>query len=156
LSEPIPDLPIPKGYQVRELELDEISDRAAVEREVWLPWTVGNVSTDDYTCLMSLPGYQRDLDVVTITPEGVIASNVNGWIDPVNRIGDFGPVGARQAYRRKGLTRLALLEGMRRMKAHGMDRVCVSTGETNTPALNLYTSIGFKVVNRYLDYVKTE
>ncbi len=154
LSEPIPDLPIPKGYQVRELGLDETSDRAAIEREVWLPWTVGNVSADDYTLLMSLPGYQRDLDVVTITPEGVIASNVNGWIDPVNRIGDFGPVGARQAYRRMGLTRLALLEGLRRMKAHGMDRVCVSTGETNTPALNLYTSIGFKVVNRYLDYVK--
>ena len=154
LSEPIPDLPIPNGFQVRELAISEISDRAAIERDVWLPWTVGNVSADDYARLMSLPGYHRDLDVVTISTEGIIASNVNGWVDPVNHIGDFGPVGARQEYRRQGLTRLALLAGLRRMKAYGMDRVCISTGDTNTPALNLYASIGFKVVNRYLDYVK--
>ena len=156
LSEPVPDLPIPIGYQVRELDLaSEIADRAAAERDVWLPWTVGNVTTDDYVQLMHLPGYQRDLEVVTVTPEGVIAAYVTGWTDPLNRIGDFGPVGAREQYRRQGLTRLALLESLRRMHSHGMQRVCISTGITNTPALKLYESIGFKVVNRYLDYVKT-
>jgi len=80
---------------------------------------------------------------------------VNGWIDPVNRIGDLGPVGARPAYRRQGLTRAVLLECLRRMKARGMDRVCVSTGVSNTPALRLYESVGFKTVNTYLEYVKT-
>jgi len=40
------------------------------------------------------------------------------------------------------------------MKTHGMDRVCISTGIANTPARNLYESLGFKVVNRYLDYSK--
>jgi ribosomal protein S18 acetylase RimI-like enzyme len=49
-----------------------------------------------------------------------------------------------------------LLEGLRRLKARGMDRVCVSTGVSNTPALRLYESVGFKIVNKYLDYVKTE
>ncbi len=81
LSEPVPDLPIPSGCQVRELDLSEIADRAAAERDVWLPWTVGNVTTDDYVQLMHLPGYQRDLEVVTVTPEGVIAAYVTGWID---------------------------------------------------------------------------
>jgi len=94
--------------------------------------------------------------VVAVTPDGVIAAYVNGWIDPLNRIGDFGPVGARPAYRRQGLTRAALLESLRRMQAHGMDRVCISTGESNTTALRLYESIGFKRVNKYLEYVKTE
>jgi GNAT superfamily N-acetyltransferase len=155
LSEPIPRLPIPTGYQVRELALSEVSDRAAAERDVWLPWTVGNVSADDYARLMRLPGYHRELEVVTITPHGVIASYVNGWIDPLNRVGDFGPVGARQDYRRRGFTRLALLEALRRMKACGMERVCISTGISNMPALNLYESIGFRVVNQYLDYIKT-
>jgi ribosomal protein S18 acetylase RimI-like enzyme len=155
LSELIPDLPIPIGHQVRELGLNEISDRAAAERDVWLPWTVGNVSADDYARLMRLLGYHRELEIVTVTPDGVIASYVNGWIDPINRIGDFGPVGARQEFRRQGLTRLALLEGLRRMKSFGMDRVCISTGVTNTPASNLYESIGFTVVNQYLDYIKT-
>ena len=156
LSEPIPELPVPFGYQVRTLAgVGEIPDRAAAHREVWHPWTVGNVSDADYARFMQLPGYFRELDVVTVTPDGVIASYVNGWIDPLNRIGDFGPVGARLEYRRQGYTRLALLESLRRMQAHGMDRVCISTGISNTPALNLYESIGFKVVNRYLDYTQT-
>ena len=38
----------------------------------------------------------------------------------------------------------------------GMNRVCVSTGESNTPALRLYESLGFRVVNQYVDYVKHE
>jgi ribosomal protein S18 acetylase RimI-like enzyme len=104
---------------------------------------------------MRLPGYDRDLDVVAVTPDGVIAAYVNGWIDPVNRIGDLGPVGARPAYHRQGLTRAVLLECLRRMKARGMDRVCVSTGVANAPALRLYESVGFKTVNTYLEYVKT-
>ena len=155
MNMPIPELSIPMGYQVRELaEVGEISDRAAAHREVWQPWTVGNVSDEDYICFMQLPGYHRDLDVVSVTPEGVIAAFVNGWVDPINRIGDFGPVGARPAYRQQGFTRLALLEGLRRMQAHGMERVCISTGVMNTPARQLYESIGFIVVNRYLDFVR--
>jgi GNAT superfamily N-acetyltransferase len=155
LSEPIPKFTLPPGHRVSTMtDVGDIKDRAAVHREVWHPWTVGNVSDDDYGRFMQLPGYHPDLDVVTVTPDGIIAAYVNGWVDPINRIGDFGPVGARQAYRRQGLTRLALLESLRRMQAYGMDRVCISTGILNTPALNLYGSIGFKIVNRYLDYVK--
>jgi mycothiol synthase len=157
LDEPIPEAVLPPDYQVRAVaEVGEISKRAAAQREVWQPWTVGNVSDEDYVYFMRLPGYHRDLDVVTVTPDGIIAAYVNGWIDPVNRIGDFGPVGALPAYRRQGLTRAVLLECLRRMQMRGMDRVCVSTGMSNTPALRLYESIGFKIVNKYLDYVKTE
>lgn len=155
LDEPIAEPMLPAGCQVRAVaETGEISKRAAAQREVWLPWAVGNISDDDYAHLMQLPGYLRDLDVVTVTSEGVIAAYVNGWIDPVNRIGDFGPVGALPAHRRQGLTRAALLEGLRRMRAHGMERVCISTGVSNTPALRLYESVGFKIVNKYLDYMK--
>jgi mycothiol synthase len=155
LEEPIPESQLPDGYQVREAsETGEITNRASIHREVWHPWSVGNVSDDDYARFMQLPGYHHDLDIVTVAPNGVIAAYVNGWIDPVNQIGDFGPVGALEAYRRQGLTRAALLEGLRRMKAYGMNRVCISTGVSNVPAKRLYESIGFKIVNRYLDYVK--
>jgi len=155
LDEPIPQVALPKGWRVRPLaEAGEIPNRAAAHREVWQPWTVGNVGDDDYAAFMRLPGYQRELDVVAVAPDGVVAAYVNGWLDPVNLIGDFGPVGARPAYRRQGLTRAVLAEGLRRMRSAGMDRVCVSTGISNTPALRLYESVGFRPVNRYLDYVE--
>jgi mycothiol synthase len=158
LDESIPETALPNGCQVRAVAdvPGEISNRAAAHREVWQPWTDGNINDDDYVHFMQLPGYQRELDVVAVAPDGVIAAFVNCWIDPVNRIGDFGPVGARPAYRQQGLTRAVLLEGLRRLKACGMERVCVSTGISNTPATRLYESIGFKGVNQTLDYVKTE
>ena len=156
LDEPIPEIELPAGCRVREVTESDIHGRAAAHREVWHPWTVGNITDEDYARFMRLPGYHRDLDVVTIAPDGVIAAYVNSWVDPLNRIGDFGPVGARQAYRRQGLTRAALVESLRRMQAHGMDRMCVSTGVSNTPALRLYESIGFRVVNRYLEYIREE
>jgi mycothiol synthase len=156
LDEPIPEAVIPPAYQVRSMaETGEIPNRAGAQREVWLPWTVGNVSDDDYAQFMHLPGYHRELDVVAVAPDGVIAAYVNCWLDPLNRIGDFGPVGARPAFRRQGLTRAVLLEGLRQLKSYGMERACVSTGVSNTPALRLYESVGFRTVNKYLDYVKT-
>jgi mycothiol synthase len=155
LDRPIPEPILPFGCQVRAFAgLSEITNRAAVQREVWQPWTVGNVSDQDYAYLMQLPGYWRDLDVVAVAPDGVIAAYVNGWIDPLNRIGDFGPVGALPAYRRQGLTRAVLLECLRRMQALGMNRVSVSTGMSNTPAIRLYESVGFTIVNKYLEYIK--
>jgi hypothetical protein len=121
LEEPIPEPILPEGYQVRAFAgAGETAQRAAAQREVWQQWTVGNVSAEDYALFMRLPGYQRELDVVTVTPQGEIAAYVNGWVDPLNKIGDFGPVGARPAYRQQGLTRAALLESLRRMKAPGM------------------------------------
>lgn len=151
----LPEVIIPAGCQVRALAAEgEVSKRAAAHREVWQPWSVGNVSDDDYASFMRLPGYDRDLDVVAVTADGVIAAYVNGWIDPLNRIGDFGPVGARMEYRRQGFTRAVLLECMHRMQRRGMDRVSVSTGVTNEPALRLYESVGFKAVNKYIEYVK--
>lgn len=157
LDGPIPAPALPAGFQVRAVAaVGEVSRRAAAQRDVWQPWTVGNVSDDNYAAFMQMPGYHRELDIVTVTPQGVIAAYANGWIDPLNRIGDFGPVGALPAYRRQGLTRAALLEGLRRMQALGMQRVCISTGIRNTPARRLYESIGFKSVNQYLDYEKYE
>jgi ribosomal protein S18 acetylase RimI-like enzyme len=156
LDAPIGEQALPPGYVVRSLSCDpaEVSLRAEGHREVWRPWTVGEVTDEQYARFMQMPGYDRELDVVAVAPDGTIAAYVNGWLDPVNKIGDLGPVGAREAYRRQGLTRAVLLECMRRMKARGMDRVCVSTGEGNTAARGLYESVGFRIVNRYVEYAR--
>jgi GNAT superfamily N-acetyltransferase len=156
LDEPIPEAVLPAGSHVRAVaEASDIPKRAAAHREVWQPWTDGNVTDEDYAAFMQLPGYNRDLDVIAVAPDGVIAATANGWLDPVNRVGCFGQVGALPAYRRRGMTRAVLLEGLRRMRERGMDRVCISTGVSNVPAIRLYESVGFEIVNQYLDYVRT-
>ena len=156
LDEPIAEAVLPPGCQVRAVCDSDLSERAAIQREVWQPWSVGKVSDADYGRLMRLPGYERELDIVAVMPDGVIAAYTNGWSDPLNGVGDFGPVGARPAYRRRGLTRAVLLEELRRMRARGMNRVSVSTDAPNTPARGLYESVGFRVVNRCVEYVKQD
>jgi ribosomal protein S18 acetylase RimI-like enzyme len=151
----IPEPHLPPGCAVRSFAGEvELNNRAGAQRDLWLPWTVGEVSDEDYADFMRLPGYDSELDVVAIAEDGVIASYVNGWNDDTNHIGDFGPVGARQAYRRRGLTRATLLECMRRMQAMGMEQVSVSTTVTNEPAIRLYESVGFRVVNRFIEYLQ--
>ena len=146
---------VPPGWQVRSMGAEgEVRERAAVQHDVWQPWTVGNVYAEDYTRFMQLPGYDRDLDIVAVAEDGTIGAYVNGWIDPINRVGDLGPVGARQEFRRRGLSRAVLQECLRRMQVRGMERVSVSTGVSNEPALRLYASVGFKGENTYLEYAR--
>ncbi|MCU0282257.1 MAG: hypothetical protein MUE66_10730 [Acidimicrobiia bacterium] len=117
LAGPIPESLPPEGFEVRGLAgPDKAEERAAAEHDVWQPYTVGDVTGEQYAAFMEMPGYECELDVVAVDGDGVIAAYVNCWPDPVNRIGDLGPVGARPAYRRRGLTRAVLLEGLRRMR----------------------------------------
>jgi hypothetical protein len=82
LDEPVPEPALPPGCQVRELAgAAEVPERAAVQRQVWQPWSVGNVTDQDYARFMQLPGYHRHLDVVAVMPDGTIAAYVNGWVD---------------------------------------------------------------------------
>jgi ribosomal protein S18 acetylase RimI-like enzyme len=155
LTDPIPEPVSPPGYQIRSIaETDDIPKRAAAHREVWQPWTDGNISDEAYVAFMQLPAYQRDLDVIASAADGAIAAFAIGWVDPLNRIGEVGSVGAVPVHRRQGLMRAVLLEVLRRMQTRGMERACVSTGVVNIPAIRLYASVGFEIVNQYLDYSK--
>ena len=155
LTDPIPEPVSPPGYQIRSIaETNDIPKRAAAHRQVWQPWTDGNISDEAYVSFTQLPAYQRDLDVIAATADGTIAAFVNGWIDPLNRIAEVGSVGVVPVHRRHGLMRAVLLEVLRRMQARGMVRACVSTGVVNIPAIRLYASVGFEIMNQYLDYSK--
>ncbi len=151
LSEPIPVPELPDRYVVRAMSGEvEITNRAGAHREAFHP---SRVTDEQYARFMRLPGYDRDLDLVSVAPDGVFAAYAMCWLDPVHRIGEFEPVGARPAFRMRGLTRAVLLEGLRRMQTRGMRLARVSTGLTNTSAVRLYESVGFKLVNKHLEYV---
>ena len=152
LDQPLPASELPPGCVLRSVLEPDLPARAEAHRVVWLPWTDGEVSDEDYAFFARLPGYRHELDLIAVAPDGVIAAFVNGWLDTRNGIGDLGPVGAHPEYRRQGFTRAVLYECLRRMQAAGMLRACVSTGVSNTAAIRLYTSVGFQIVNQYDEY----
>lgn len=67
------------------------------------------------------------------------------WFDDVNLVGLFEPVESDKGFRRLGLARAVMTEGLHAMRAAGMHTARVEHDVTNEPAAALYESLGFTV-----------
>ena len=63
----------------------------------------------------------------------------------MNLVGLFEPVETREDFRRLGLARAVMTEGLHRMRAAGMRTAQVEHDITNAAAAALYESLGFTV-----------
>ncbi len=96
--------------------------------------------------------YDPQLDLMVLSPDGRAASFCICWVDPLNQVGEFEPVGTHPDFQRQGLGRAVMLAGLQRMRDRGMRQAIVSTGSQNTPAIKLYEAIGFRVRENLLTY----
>jgi ribosomal protein S18 acetylase RimI-like enzyme len=150
LDQPIPAPELPAGWSVRSVgDEEEWEERVNLHREVWHP---SRVTLDAYQRLQGVEGYAHDLDLMTVSPEDAFGSYCIVWYDPVTQIGEFEPVGTRAAYRRMGLGKAVLREGLRRLRSRGARTAIVYTTDTNEPAVRLYESVGFHIRDRFLQY----
>lgn len=101
---------------------------------------------------MRSPVYNPNLDIVAVTADGQIGAFCIVWMDSVNRVGLFEPVGTHPDFQRKGLGTAVMLEGLRKMAENGMNQAIVSTFEDNEAAIKLYESVGFQIVNKLGTY----
>jgi ribosomal protein S18 acetylase RimI-like enzyme len=63
-------------------------------------------------------------------------------------------MGVRAEWRRSGLGRALLCEGLRRLHLHGASRVYVETDNYRDAAFALYESVGFRVIQDVWVYRK--
>jgi mycothiol synthase len=146
---------LPPGYEVRALAgVGEAEACARCHRQAFNSKRLNQAS---YLRLMGLPSYDRELDLVAVAPDGgTIASFALVWVDETNRVGEFEPVGTAPDFRRLGLSRAVLIEGLRRMKEAGAETANVATWSAAEAATRLYQSVGFEIVNHEADYVRPE
>jgi mycothiol synthase len=62
----------------------------------------------------------------------------------VNRTGHFEPIATLGEFRRRGLARAAMLDGLRRMRTRGMQTATVEYDAGNAAARELYAALGFR------------
>jgi mycothiol synthase len=136
----------PDGWTVREVGgEEEWEERVEIHREVWHP---SRVTLEAYRLLRNAPSYDPSLDLVAVAPDGTFGSYCICWFDPVSRTGLFEPVGTRPAHRGKGLGKVVMLEGLRRLQELGARTAAVTAIHDNEAAIRLYNSVGFRTVNR--------
>jgi GNAT superfamily N-acetyltransferase len=151
LEEPIPDSALPEGFSIRSVAGEhEVEAVAAVHDASFRPkWAGGH-----YLPVMRTPGYESDRELVMVAPDGRFAAFLVYWLDPISRSGLFEPVGCHAEFRRRGLTKALMYEGMRRMVARGMRTAIVNHIPDNPPAVALYHSAGFRTKYVITDFRK--
>jgi mycothiol synthase len=153
LDEPISVPVLPEGIEVRPMTGEQDAPaRAAAQYAAFDSKIPFERYLQRFLEFMRSPVYDHELDIVAASPDGRIGSFCIVWIDPVNHVGLFEPVGTHPAFRGRGMGKAVMLEGLRQLQARGMQTAIVCTIENNLPAIKLYESVGFTTVDKHLTF----
>jgi len=139
LDDPTPDGRLPSRFSIRSVAGAHEADQVIEAMNASFDWSW---TPDEYRRVIQSPGYPELL--VVVAPDGRVASFCYLMLDSVNKLGMFEDVGTHPDFQRRGLARALLYEGMRRMKAYGMDTALVPHLTSLTAAPALYESVGFR------------
>jgi GNAT superfamily N-acetyltransferase len=160
----IPDVPLPAGIVVRPVNPDT-DLRAIWEAEVEAfrdHWGFSEPEEGDYPLWLEAPNFQPHLWQVAWTVEGnQVAGMIRNYIiaDENARYGRQRGytewISVRQPWRRRGLARALLARSLRMHQDLGMTEAALSVDSQNPGgALQLYESMGFRVIMRTTTYRK--
>jgi len=140
ISDPFPTISLPDGYRLKSLAED--TDLRKVHRVLWRGFDHGQEPPEngigEREFMQSAPNFRKDLNVVVEGPDGNFVSYCGMWFEPVNGIAYVEPVATDPDYRRGGLGRAAVLEGVRRCGEMGATVAYVGTAKP------FYLSLGFR------------
>ncbi len=146
-AEPVPPAVLPEGFVVRPLAgLSEVEAYAELHRAAF---GSPNMTAAWRARTLEQPEYLPDLDLVIAAPDGQLVAFCVGWLDhhaPGGAVlGQVEPLGVHPDFQGQGLGRAVLLEGLRRLQAHGATLLTVETDTYRDAAFSLYQSAGFRV-----------
>jgi ribosomal protein S18 acetylase RimI-like enzyme len=152
---PVADDGIAPGLTIRplrgEAEVEayvELHQSAFQSRNMTAAWRARTLRQADY-----LP----DLDLVAAAEDGRLAGFCVCWLsqsDTQEAQGQIEPMGVHKDFRRRGLGRALLAEGLRRLQRRSARQVYVETDNYRDAAFALYQSMGFRVIQDILIYRK--
>jgi GNAT superfamily N-acetyltransferase len=151
----LPTFQLPAGFTVQGVRnLDDGRLRAWATYGAFRPNDDWNGYWAEYEQFIGSAAYDGERDLFVRSPDGQGASACTIWLDPVNAVGLFEPVGTHPDFQRKGLGKAVMVEGMRRMKAAGMRWAVLGFDPNNEAARALYTSLGFRASCYFVMYRK--
>lgn len=140
LGQAPPAFPLPDGFSLRTLRLDDPADLQRMADVTNRVFAHARFVPETWHALANAPTWNEDW--MALAPTGECAAFCAIWVEPGLRAAWFEPVGAHPAYRRLGLARALMTACLRRLAAMGVQRVYVDTGY-DMEANRLYAALGF-------------
>ncbi len=146
LREPIPPPHLPPGFTLRHLAGEhEVENYVAMHREAF---ETTHLTVEARLAFMRNSNYIPELDLIATAPDGTFAAfcvcGLDREEDPPH--GHTDPVGTRPAFRRRGLARALLLEGLQRLSHYEIETAHLSTGSWNIAMQRAAEAVGFRKV----------
>jgi predicted N-acetyltransferase YhbS len=142
IPNPFPRIALPAGFRLRSLA-DE-NDLRKVHRVLWRGFNHGDEPPEDgirdQEFMQSAPNFRKDLNIVVEAPDGTLTAYCGMWYEGVHAVAYVEPVATDPEYRRMGLGRAAVMEGVRRCGILGASVAWVGSAEP------FYLSLGFRQV----------
>ena len=144
IPDPFPPITLPDGFRLTSLADD--CDWAKVHRVLWRGFDhEGDPPTtqeelEDRRRMFDTPKARRDLKIAVEASDGSFVAFCGMFYEPTNRYAYVEPVATDPDYRRRGLGRAAVLEGIRRCGELGAAVAYVGT------AMPFYLSLGFRQI----------
>jgi GNAT superfamily N-acetyltransferase len=161
---PAPDLPADFAA-VSMVEIGDVARKVAGHRASWSrfavydpadPPLVSGMTVERYSDLMETWPYRPELDFGVEAPDGRIVASCTAWLDDVNRVGLFEPVGVDPEFRRRGLSRAMCFAALHALKAAGATLATVNPrGDPAYPVpRHAYGTMGFLAEGRQHVFVQ--
>jgi mycothiol synthase len=143
---------LPAGYSIRHVTGEaDLEARVAVHRAAFHP---SRMTVEKHRKVMASPTYRPELDLVVVAPDNSFAAYTILWLDEVNRMGIFEPVGCHPDHQRRGLAGAVMIEGRRRLYNLGARVAHVNSHREDSAGAGLYRSLGFAVTGRIYAWEK--
>jgi len=131
---------LPAGFRLKSLAED--NDLVKIDRVLWRGFNhAGEPPPDSIKGrkkMQSGPNFRKDLTIVVEAPNGDFVSFSGMWYEASNKIAYVEPLATDPDYRRMGLGKAAVMEGIRRCKELGASVAYVGSGQ------EFYKSLGFE------------
>jgi len=155
IPDPYPAIKLPKGFRLTSLA--EEPDWAKVHRVLWRGFNhegdppMTEAELEDRRKMFDTPKARRNLKIAVAAPDGNFVSFCGMFHEATNRYAYVEPAATDPDYRRMGLGKAAVLEGIRRCGELGATVAYVGSD------LEFYLSLGFERIHtsqcwlKYLD-----
>jgi predicted N-acetyltransferase YhbS len=151
IPDPFPPISLASGFRLKSLAED--NDLSKIHRVLWRGFDHAGeppaAGIEWRKKMQSGPNFRKELTIVVEAPNGDFVSFCGMWYEATNRIAYVEPVATDPDFRRRGLGKAAVLEGLRRCGALGATVAFVGSDQ------EFYQALGFKKIFTSNGWVKT-